>query len=266
MNLVAQLANLYRHGGAKAVCHAVANRLWPATPEQRSQVLSALAHQRGLEIGGPSRVFQPRGLFPLYPIAGQIDNVNFSTQTTWEAGLRDNGDFRFSPQRPPGRQLIREATALTGVADSAYDFVLSSHCLEHVANPLRALQEWRRVTRAGGHLLLLLPDPVHTFDHRRSVTTLAHLQEDLARGTPEDDATHFAEVLARHDLSRDRWAGSVDAFRERVERNAENRCVHHHVFDLDLLRAALASAGWVPLAAERVRPLHLCVFAQNPAG
>lgn len=263
MTPFARLAFLYRHGGARAVSRAIYNRLCPPAPRQRPQVLAALRGRSGLEIGGPTRLFQARGLFPVYPIAACIDNVNFSTRTTWERELREGGEFRFHPSRDPGRQLIREATALDDVGDGTYDFVLSSHCLEHVANPLRALQEWRRVTRAGGHLLLILPDPEHTFDHRRPVTPLTHLEADLAHDTPEDDPTHLAEVLALHDLGRDPGAGTAEAFQARVRRNAENRCVHHHVFDLALAEAALLRAGWTPLAAERVRPLHLCVFAQR---
>ena len=36
-------------------------------------------------------------------------------------------------------------TSLDGIDDASYDVVLASHTLEHIANPLRALSEWRRV-------------------------------------------------------------------------------------------------------------------------
>lgn len=244
---------------------AVVDRLAPARPAFGAAALSAVAGRAGLELGGPSRVFGARGILPVYPRVARVDNVNFAAATAWESGLRDGGEFRFHPRRPAGTQWLREAVALTGLADGAYEFVLSSHCLEHVADPLAALHEWRRVTRPGGHLLLVLPDPARTFDHRRPVTTLAHLRDDFARRTAEDDTTHVAEVLALHDIGRDAGAGSPAEFRARVARNAENRCVHHHVFDLALMTAALRETGWHVLAAEAVRPLHLAAFARHGA-
>jgi SAM-dependent methyltransferase len=202
-------------------------------------------------------------MLPIYPAAAGIDNVNFSTRTTWEEELREGGEFKFHPDREPGVQRIREATALTGIANDTYDFVLSSHCLEHVANPLRALHEWRRVVKPKGHLVLILPDPERSFDHRRAITTLEHLREDLTRNTPEQDLFHVDEVLAKHDLKRDPRAGSPENFRQRVQQNPENRCVHHHVFDLALITAMLAETQWRVVATQRLRPVHLVAFAEK---
>lgn len=229
----------------------------------RPTVMAAVQEQAGLEVGGPSRVFGKGNILPVYPRVQRLDNVNFASQTAWEAGLRDGGDFRFDPARPPGRQYLREATNLVGLADGSYDFVLSSHCLEHTANPLAALREWRRVTRDGGHLLLILPDPRHTFDHRRPTTTLAHLREDFARNTGEDDPTHLPEILAQHDLDLDLPAGSPEEFRNRSLRNGQNRCLHQHVFDLALIRTLLDETNWEVLETEQVPPMHLVALARK---
>ncbi len=251
----------FRHADARRLASAVYNRLWPARPVLAPAIRAAVLDRTGLEIGGPSRVFLGRGLLPAYPHAARIDNVNFAGITAWESDLREGGEFHFDMRRPPGRQFLREATSLSGIADASYDFILSSHCLEHVANPLAALREWHRVVRPGGRLVLILPDPRHTFDHRRPVTTLAHLQADFDRHTGEDDPTHLEEILALHDLRRDALAGTAEQFRARSLRNAENRCLHHHVFDLDLMLAALAATDWQVRGAECVRPLHLLALA-----
>jgi len=253
-----------RHTDARRLAVALFNRLWPARPALGPAVLAASDTKVCLEIGGPSRVFMRGSILPVYPQAARVDNVNFAGRTAWESGLRDGGDFVFDAKRPPGRQFIREATALQGIADGAYDMILSSHCLEHAANPLAALREWRRVVRPGGHLVLLLPDPSRTFDHRRPLTTLAHLREDCSRSTGEDDLTHLDEILALHDLGRDPWAGAPADFRARSLRNAENRCLHHHVFDIALMRAMLEECGWIATGAETVRPLHLLALARRP--
>ena len=258
-----QLSFRLRHGGLPWLVQAVHHRVWPARPALGPAAAQAVQDKAGLEIGGPSRVFRPGGILPLYPRARCLDNVNYAAQTAWEGGLRAGADFTFDRTKPPGRQFLHEATDLAGLVPDSYDFILSCHCLEHVANPLAALREWRRVTRDGGHLLLLLPDPQGTFDHRRPVTTLAHLREDFAGGTGEDDLTHLPEILALHDLTRDPPAGSPEQFAARGRNNAQERCLHHHVFDLALMRAALAETGWEVLAAEAVRPIHLVALAKK---
>ena len=51
-----------------------------------------------------------------------------------------------------------DAQVLTGIPDRQYDFVHSSHCLEHLVNPLAGLQTWLRVLRDGGYLVITVPD------------------------------------------------------------------------------------------------------------
>lgn len=58
--------------------------------------------------------------------------------------LRDGGDAMELPAGP-------------------FDFVFSSHCLEHLANPIAALEHWKTRLRAGGVLFLYLPHPEMTY-------------------------------------------------------------------------------------------------------
>jgi SAM-dependent methyltransferase len=50
------------------------------------------------------------------------------------------------------------AQFLVGVSDEEFDFVHSSHCLEHLHDPLIGLRNWFRVLRPGGHLVMTVPD------------------------------------------------------------------------------------------------------------
>lgn len=50
-----------------------------------------------------------------------------------------------------------DAADLSQFADCGMDFVFSSHTLEHIEDHLRALLEWWRVIKVGGHLVLYLP-------------------------------------------------------------------------------------------------------------
>lgn len=51
-----------------------------------------------------------------------------------------------------------DAELLATVADASFDFVHSSHCLEHMRNVAVALDNWLRVLKPGGHLVCLVPD------------------------------------------------------------------------------------------------------------
>ena len=51
-----------------------------------------------------------------------------------------------------------DAMLMAGVADASLDFVHSSHCLEHLADPYTALFHWIRICRPGGHLIVVVPD------------------------------------------------------------------------------------------------------------
>ncbi len=218
----------------------------------------------GLEIGGPSHVFKRHGLLPLYPYVGHLDNCNFGGETVWEGRISAGDTFRFHKRRRPGRQYIAEAADLKEIASARYDFVLSSHMIEHAANPLKVLEEWSRVLKDNGHLLLVLPHREGTFDHRRPVTTLAHLIEDYERRMTEADLTHLPEILELTDLSMDPDSGDAEVFRQRCENNVQNRCLHHHVFDTRLAVELVARAGLKILAVETALPHHIFILTQKP--
>lgn len=84
---------------------------------------------RGLDVGGAP---DPLGIYKtLFPMMGDVDVWD------WEQG---------------------DAQYLAGVADESYDFVHSSHCLEHMRDPVEAIANWFRIVKPGGHLVVLVPD------------------------------------------------------------------------------------------------------------
>jgi SAM-dependent methyltransferase len=87
---------------------------------------------------------------------------------------------------------------LAALGDMSQDFVIASHVLEHVSNPLALIAECFRVLVPGGVLLLLLPDRRHTFDASREPTPLAHVIQDYnddAREVSIDHLDEFATVV-----------------------------------------------------------------------
>jgi SAM-dependent methyltransferase len=83
----------------------------------------------GLDIGG-----KPDPLALYREVFSRIASVR-----TWDL---EDGDAQF----------------LVGVPDASYDFVHSSHCLEHLHSPEQGLANWLRVTRPGGHVIVMVPD------------------------------------------------------------------------------------------------------------
>jgi SAM-dependent methyltransferase len=262
--IVKRFVNVFKADGTAGVLRAVARRI--RTPHARSfaKCREAVRERAGIEIGGPSSIFAWGGLIPVYPHARRIDNVNFASKTIWEEATKEGETFHFYARKAAGRQFLAEGADLRAIPSGKYDFVLSSHMLEHTANPLRALEEWRRVLQPGGAVILVVPARDATFDHQRPITTLAHLVEDFETGTGEEDLTHLAEVLQLHDLSRDPGAPDAGKFRERAERNAEFRSLHHHVFDTRLVVEVVFHAGFELLAIDPLEPYHIVALARKP--
>lgn len=175
-----------------------------------------------------------------------------------------NESYRFSTNKAPGKVIIADGSDLTPVADGSYDFVLSSHNLEHFANPIKALKEWKRVTRLNGSLILVLPDYRRTFDHRRTPTPVQHMSDDYTQNIGEDDTTHVPEVLQLHDVKRDGTlkTQSYAELHDRSINNIANRSLHHHVFDEFNSAELLKSVGLDVLAIELALPYHLFILSR----
>jgi SAM-dependent methyltransferase len=259
------------------VLQALGRRLRKFRAASYSAARELVQNATGLEIGGPSPIFASGGLLPVYLLAAKIDNCNFADHTIFDNhavqravgagnGVAAGGNRAFGAGKTPGFEFIAEGNALGMIAEGSYDFVLSSHMLEHSANPLKALREWRRILKPVGGLILVMPHRDGTFDHRRPVTSLEHLLQDFNRDVGEDDPTHAAEVIALHDLSRDFGVTDVGAFHERVRQNAVVRGVHHHVFDTRRVMDIVTWAGFDLVTVEALLPYHIVVVARCAAG
>jgi len=135
--------------------------------------------------------------------------------------------------------------------------------IEHTTNPIKALTEWGRVLKSDGVLVLIVPHKEGTFDHKRPVSTLEHLVDDFERSMTEEDLSHLDEILKFHDLKKDPEAGGFEDFKKRSEKNYENRCLHHHVFDTELVVSLLHEMNYQLHAVEVMLPYHIIVIAQK---
>ena len=190
-------------------------------------------NKTGLEIGGPSWFF--KRYMPIYDKIANLDGVNFSSSTIWTGAIDEKKGFVID-DKSVGKQYILDAVDLTSIKNNTYDFVLSCNNIEHIANPMKAIEQWLSVLKKGGILVIIAPRKESNFDHNRDIVKFNHLIADYQNKTSEDDLTHLEEILTLHDLKMDPPSGTIEQFKERSLKNFENRCLHQHVFDLNVLR------------------------------
>jgi SAM-dependent methyltransferase len=188
----------------------------------------------GIEIGGPSKYFEPKSIFPIYTIVQNLDCINFSTKTLWEGDILTES-FNYCNNSKTGKQFILDAVNISSINSNSYDFVISCNNLEHIANPIKAIKSWLDVLKVNGVLTIIVPNNLINFDHKRKSTSFEHILLDFKSDIDETDLTHVDEILSLHDLSLDPLAGSFSDFEKRCYDNYQNRAMHHHVYDKELL-------------------------------
>jgi hypothetical protein len=90
--------------------------------------------------------------------------------------------------------------------------------------------------------------------------------EDYRNQVGEDDLTHLPEILALHDLAKDKPAGSPEQFRQRCMENALKRAMHHHVFDTSAALQLIDYAGFAAIRTDRIKPHHIVVLSRRRQG
>jgi predicted SAM-dependent methyltransferase len=219
-------------------------------------------NKKAIEIGGRTPFFKKKlKKFPIYSVLKSIDNCNFNETNFWSDIKKDSQiSFDFDLN---GKQIIREASELSGISDSSYEILLSSHVIEHLSNPIKALKEWHRVININGYLVLIVPHKDGTYDNKRPITNFNHLLDDFKFNTPEDDTTHFEEVLELHDLKRDSTVKNYEEHYKRTIDNLNQRIVHHHVFDTFLAIKLVDFVGFEIIDVELDKPYNIIIIAKK---
>jgi len=160
-----------------------------------------------------------------------------------------------------------------------FDWIISSHTIEHVPDMVGFLKGCRDVLKVGGVLSLAVPDMRYTFDHRRAPSSLgavidAHLRGD-AQPTPGAVAEFELQVAKRggkSSWSRVSWAhyaaSVLDNSPEEVRRRHEARMkdpeyvdVHVWTFTRDTFLAifeALRALGILDGFEIIAKPISRC--------
>jgi SAM-dependent methyltransferase len=116
---------------------------------------------------------------------------------------------------------------LGAVADGSQDFVIASHVLEHLAEPIGFIAEIHRVLRPGGVTLVLLPDRHRTEDRFRPPTALDHLVAEYGAGVSEVSDAHLIEFLK----DRGKRVKRSPEARQRTLDTWRRQSIHVHCWD-----------------------------------
>ena len=116
--------------------------------------------------------------------------------------------------------------------------MISSHCIEHMANPLKSLSELKYLLKDDSYILTILPNKSVFWDSVRPTTTIEHLIQDFENNTKEDDKTHEVEnLIVDHPYKLNPThpdKPSHISYEYMVKHNVDYRIMHHHCFDLNL--------------------------------
>jgi SAM-dependent methyltransferase len=182
----------------------------------RADVALRFLRGEGIEIGAldfPLRL--PRGARVRY-----VDYVD-------EAGLQEAHSGTLRAGRPlVVPDVVDDGARLGSFTDTSLDFVVANHMLEHVEDPIAALEHQLRVLRPRGVLYLTLPDARNSFDAERERTTVEHLLRDHRAGPEISRREHYEECAYFIEGHRD------EILARRVqEMEAEHLHPHFHVWE-----------------------------------
>jgi len=136
---------------------------------------------------------------------------------------------------PVSDDIIQAAADDLPFKDGTIDMLVSSHCLEHMANPIKTINEWCRAVGSTGVIWFILPHGSRTFDSLRPLTSTDHIFDDFKHKTDEYDQTHWAEfrdltILSGHRLIPPEYIGKAN--KDDFEYFNSQRLIHHHVWTL----------------------------------
>lgn len=173
---------------------------------------------RGVEIGAAQR---PIEVNPAYCSVIYLDRLSASQL---RKRFPEIGDEEITS---PDIICDIAATGLSCLQDGKLDFVIASHLLEHLPDPLGFLLDCHRVLRESGVLLLIVPDKNYTFDRDREITPLSHIIDDFKNNTRTIDEEHLIDFLV-HAVKED-VPKNPKKRRERLQRELD-RSIHVHVW------------------------------------
>jgi SAM-dependent methyltransferase len=141
---------------------------------------------------------------------------------------------------PVEEVLDLDREGLGRFADESVDFSILCNVLQHLANPIRSVEEAFRVVKPGGHVVLSAPDHRFTFEASRPATAFEHVMEEYLQGVSEVSDAHYVDLLVL--FCPTEIASGVTGIAPRLA-ELRRRLEHAHVWDsrgfLELVKRGL---------------------------
>lgn len=200
-------------------------------------VVKILENKTGFEFGGPTELFDlPIHNMSLYPYVS-LDGGNIFDDNHFQEIKKD-----FIYGKKLGKQFNVDCTNIDDVKriNNKYDFIVTSHVIEHIANPIKAIKMWsNELLNNNGYVLSIIPDYRFCFDRNRPLTSIDHIIQDFENNVLENDITHIDEQKKLHD-----WTyGGHKNFYELCDINEKTRVVHHHTFTPETVETLFNKIG-----------------------
>ena len=213
-------------------------------------------NKEGIEFGGPTNLVEkPHYEFQLYNFL-VLDGANLSEENYFQGNLEK--EYKYGNKI--GKQFNADVTKITDLEriNKKYDFIFTSHIIEHIANPINALIIWKNILNKHGYLISIVPDYRFSFDRKRKLTKISHILEDFNNNIQEDDVTHISEQLDLHDWS----LGGMKNFKQLAANNFSTRVVHHHTFIKSTLKKLLKVSGYKTVFSFKLDDLNIVNVAK----
>ncbi|MDQ3123725.1 MAG: class I SAM-dependent methyltransferase [bacterium] len=156
------------------------------------------------------------------PIGVKIQYADLFSKPQLEDELYDNSEYEFVDT-----DIVSGFDEMKNIENNSMDFIIASHVIEHVRDPIGALDlAWGKL-RNNGKLTLIIPKKEKTLDKNRELTTLEHLILDHAQPNRWRDALHVAEFY-----SKAKPLSSIELYEKMLESiRDEKHSMHYHVWN-----------------------------------
>ncbi|HNY31717.1 MAG TPA: methyltransferase domain-containing protein [Fibrobacteria bacterium] len=203
---------------------------------RRQRFLSKIdSSQPGLEIGPCHNGIARKEAFPSVKILDHLDQAGlvakYSSHAHVDVSKIEPVDFVWSGEPLPDL-----------VGSDRFHWIIASHVIEHVPDPIRFIQQCLDLLVPGGVLLLAVPDRRRTFDFLRPSTGTGEIVDAFVqkstRPTPGQVAEHFLSVARKG--SKTSWPSmrpgptvrihSVEEARQAFQQASECHYVDVHIW------------------------------------
>lgn len=221
----------------------------------RAIISSQYMNGIGLEIGAYHHPW------PRSPASKTLYADRRSRQELIALGERDPNLQNTDLTKIPETDYLTDANTLDGVPHERFDYVASSHVLEHCYNPIGAIHNWLRRCVPGGNVIMAVPEKTQTFDRDRPLTTWDDMLGSFidAKRALDFRRRQYIEYFTLVDRDRDPTARAIRAL-------SENADIHFCVWDTISFRTILEniqhmSGNYPSFQIELFEPSGAEIFA-----